>query len=263
MAIRFGLCRGFDKIEFAAKAGFDYLEPAFRSLVELSEEDFEKVKARCVEQNLFCETFNLFAPPGNFASLRAEDMDFDALKEFTEKGMKRAQELGGKVVVIGCGWLRGVPEGMDFGHATEEMAKTFRFCADIAAKYGIKIVAEPLNRGETNFINTIKDGEAFVNYCKHPAIGGLIDFFHTFKNEEDLDEIKSCMPCIIHTHLARPNHDRGRPEEEDIPMMEKWADILKGAGYEGRLSLECGTKQDYDEEDELAKGLVILRRVFG
>lgn len=71
------------------------------------------------------------------------------------------------------------------------------------------------------------------------------------------------MPCIIHTHLARPNHDRGRPEEEDIPMMEKWADILKGAGYDARLSLECGTKQGLDEDKEIALGLEILKRFFG
>lgn len=46
-------------------------------------------------------------------------------------------------------------------------------------------------------------------------------------------------------------------------MMEKWADILKGAGYDARLSLECGTKQGLDEDQEIALGLEILKRVFG
>lgn len=262
MAIRFGICKDFDKLELVAKAGFDYIEPQFRTLTAMSEEDFQKVKAQIKELNIKCETFNLFAPHDT-PSLRCEDIDIEPFKGFVRMGMDRAKQLGGEIVVIGCGWLRKVPEGMTYEHALDETAKTFRIVADIAAEFDIKIVAEPLNTTETNFINTIKDGNDFVKYCNHPSIMGLVDFYHTFRNNEDLDEIEANMDSVIHTHLARPNNDRGCPKEEDIPMLEKWAKILKNSGYNGRLSMECGTKQGLDEDKEIALGLEILKRVFG
>ena len=263
MAIRFGICMDFDKMEFAAKIGFDYLEPQFRTLANFNEEEFEAVKAKSKELGIKCEAFNLFAPH-NTPSLRFEDIapNLEDFKALVRKGMSRAQQLGGQIVVIGCGWLRKVPEGMSYEHALEETAKTFRVAADIASEYGITIVAEPLNVTETNFINTIKDGSDFVKYCNHPYIQGLIDFYHTYRNHETLEEIRENMDKIVHTHFARPNEDRCYPTEEDIPMLKEWSKILKEAGYDARLSSECRLAEGANEEETITRTLAMIRECF-
>lgn len=263
MAIRFGICKDFDMMDFVAKAGFDYIEPAFRTLVNLSDEEFENIKAKSKELNLKCEAFNLFAPHST-PSLRFEDIapNIDEFKGLVYKGMARAKELGAEILVIGCGWLRKVPEEMDREHALEETAKTFRVVADIAAEYGITIVAEPLNTTETNFINTIKDGSDFIEYCKHPSIQGLVDFYHTYRNHESLEEIRENMGKVVHTHFARPNDDRCYPLEEDIPMLKEWSKILKDAGYDARLSSECRTREGANEQEEIIRTLKMIRECF-
>ena len=261
MAIRFGICRDFDKLELMAKAGFDYIEPQFRTLTAMSDEEFEKTKAKVAELNIKCEAYNIFAP-GSVPSLRAEDIDFNALSEMVHKGMSRAKELGGKIVVMGCGWLRRYPEDMTLKHAKEETAKTIRFCGDIAAQYGITLVIEPLNIHETNFVNTLKEGIEFTKLCDHPAVKCLVDFYHTYRNSETIGSLKENIAEVYHAHLARPNEDRAYPEEEDLPKLEAWSQLLKDVGYDSRISLECHGKDAATEEEDILRSLAYLRKYF-
>lgn len=261
MAIRFGICKDFDKLELVAKAGFDYIEPQFRTLTAMSDEEFEKTKAKVVELNIKCEAYNIFAP-GSVPSLRAEDIDFNALSEMVHKGMSRAKELGGKIVVMGCGWLRRYPEDMTLKHAKEETAKTIRFCGDIAAQYGITLVIEPLNLHETNFVNTLKEGIEFTKLCDHPAVKCLVDFYHTYRNSETIGSLKENIAEVYHAHLARPNEDRAYPEEEDLPKLEAWSQLLKDVGYDSRISLECHSKDAATEEEDILRSLAYLRKYF-
>lgn len=261
MAIRFGICKDFDKLELVAKAGFDYIEPQFRTLTAMSDEEFEKTKAKVAELNIKCEAYNIFAP-GSVPSLRAEDIDFNALSEMVHKGMSRAKELGGKIVVMGCGWLRRYPEDMTLKHAKEETAKTIRFCGDIAAQYGITLVIEPLNLHETNFVNTLKEGTEFTKLCDHPAVKCLVDFYHTYRNSETIGSLKENIAEVYHAHLARPNEDRAYPEEEDLPKLEAWSQLLKDVGYDSRISLECHGKDAATEEEDILRSLAYLRKYF-
>lgn len=261
MAIRFGICKDFDKLELVAKAGFDYFEPQFRTLTAMSDEEFEKTKAKVAELNIKCEAYNIFAP-GSVPSLRAEDIDFNALSEMVHKGMSRAKELGGKIVVMGCGWLRRYPEDMTLKHAKEETAKTIRFCGDIAAQYGITLVIEPLNLHETNFVNTLKEGIEFTKLCDHPAVKCLVDFYHTYRNSETIGSLKENIAEVYHAHLARPNEDRAYPEEEDLPKLEAWSQLLKDVGYDSRISLECHGKDAATEEEDVLRSLAYLRKYF-
>ncbi len=245
MSIRFGVCTTFDNIPTLIDAGYDYLEFNFTNLVKMTDEEFEQAKATVEKYNFKAEAYNCFFP-GDIR-LTGPDVDYDVLAEHCEKGMKRAAALGGKITVIGSGGSRNVPKDFDFSEGYNQFAKVLGLIGDIAAKYGITVVVEPLNSGETNLINTVAQGIEICKKVGKPNVKGLADFFHVYKSGETLDAVISNNGMLGHLHIARANDDRAMPYEEDTPKVEEWAAAVKESGYEGRLSLEGGYRPEFEE----------------
>src|SRR5205085_1208498 len=80
----------------------------------------------------------------------------------------------------------------------------------IAAKSGVTIVVEPLNRGECNLVNTIDEGADAVKRCNHPNVRLLVDIFHMLRNGESPDPIVRHADLIVHSHVAE-NEKRAAP----------------------------------------------------
>ena len=62
-----------------------------------------------------------------------------------------------------------------------------REAGDHAAKHGVRIVIEAVNRFETYFVNTMDDLAAYLDFVDHPAVTGMYDTFHA--NIEEADPI--------------------------------------------------------------------------
>jgi sugar phosphate isomerase/epimerase len=110
-------------------------------------------------------------------------------------------------------------------------------------------------------INTIADGIRIKRAVDRKNLGCLVDFFHAYSNGEDLSSLDELRPGeLIHAHIARPNPDRGNPGEEDLPVLIAWRDKLREIGYDGRLSVECVWKPDFDSAAaETAKVMKIFQ----
>lgn len=245
MSIRFGVCTTFDKIPTLIDAGYDYIEYGFGNLVKMTDEEFEQAKETVNKYKFYAESYNGFCP--GEIRLTGPDVDYDVIAAHAEKGMKRAAQIGGKVLVIGSGGSRNVPEGFDFETGYNQFAKVLGLVGDIAAKYGMMVVVEPLRTEETNLINTVAEGIEIVKKANRPNVKSLADFFHVYKSGETLDAIRYNDGWLGHLHLARANEDRSMPYEEDIPKVEEWAAAVKESGYEGRLSLEGGYRPEFVE----------------
>lgn len=245
MSVRFGVCTTFDKIPTLIDAGYDYIEFNFTTLVKMTDEEFEQAKATVEKYNFKAEAYNCFFP--GEVRLTGPDVDFDLIAAHIEKGMARAAALGGKVTVIGSGRSRNILDGFDFNEGYNQFAKVLSIAGDIAAKYGIMVVVEPLNTKETNLINTVAQGIEICKKVGKPNVKSLADFFHVYKSGETLDAIRNNDGMLGHLHIARANDDRAMPYEEDIPKVEEWAAAVKESGYEGRLSLEGGYRPEFEE----------------
>ena len=241
--IRFGVCGSIDKMPIVKEQGYDYLEMSFSALTAMSEEEYREVLGMTAQYDMKVEAYNGFFP-GDIMIV-GENVDYDVIAAHAQKGMKRAAALGGKIAVIGSGRSRKVPEGFDFETAHDQFAKTLRICGEIAEKYGMTIVVEPLQTKETNLINTVAEGMEICQKVNHPAVKCLADFFHVFCSGETLDAIRDGGQMLAHLHIARANEDRCMPTEEDIPKVREWAAAVKANGYSGRLSLEGAYPGDY------------------
>ncbi len=245
--MKIGICASPDKMQLAAELGYDYIEPNFSWMTGLDEEAFGAQTALVQASPIKAEAFCIFFPGGT--KLYALDGDQEPLLEsivaFAEKGFSRAAMWGGKVAVIGSGYVRGIPEGLTKEETERQFAKVLSVLGEIAQKYGMKIVVEPLSRRECNFIHTVKEGTTVADLSGHPSVGTLVDFYHFWNNEEDLSTLPAYADRLFHAHFARRG-DRLVPCADDEETLKLVAAVLAQCPNIERISLECTWKPDFD-----------------
>ena len=144
-------------------------------------------------------------------------------------------ELGGPNVTIGL--LRGhgglSPRERDYELLKIELLKA----ANYAAKKGISLNFEPINRYECKMLNSTAETYSFLSEIGNPEnVGILFDTFHS--NIEDaniVQAIKDAADKLIHVHFADSN--RRLPGEGHIDFPSVYA-CLKENNFNGYISLE-------------------------
>ena len=153
-------------------------------------------------------------------------------------------------------------------------ADGIRQAADHARPKGIRLGLEPLNRFETDLINTLDQGVVLVEEVGRDNVGLLVDTFHMNIEEKSLPEaLRRAGKHIFEFHAC--GSDRGTPGEDHLA----WPEIvqaLRDVGFGGPVVIEAFTPKIKEiaravsiwrklapSEDTLAAdGLKHLRRVF-
>ena len=157
----------------------------------------------------------------------------------------------------------------------DRAANTLRPIADYAAGRGVQLALEPLNRFETDLINTVEQALRFIADVGRENVGLLLDTFHMNIEEKTIPAaIRGAGPRLLEFHACA--NDRGTPGEDHLP----WRDIagaLADIRYQGPIVIEAFTPEIKEiaravslwrplaeSQDALAKnGLAHLRGVFG
>ena len=109
--------------------------------------------------------------------------------------------------------------------------------AQYAARSGIALSVEPLNRFECYFLNTASDAQALVERVDEPNYGYLYDTFHFNIEEKSLTKaIRATASTINHVHISE--NDRGTPGTGHVDFAAVLA-ALKQSGYDGWLTVEA------------------------
>jgi D-psicose/D-tagatose/L-ribulose 3-epimerase len=136
----------------------------------------------------------------------------------------------------------------------ELAAVGIREACERAAERGLRIAIEPINRFETDLVNTVADALRLADTVAHPAAGVMIDSFHLTIEEADLEEaIQSAGDRLFHVQVSE-NH-RGVPGTG----LTDWAAFRRGlerANYSGIVAIESFTP----ENQELAGAVCIWNR---
>lgn len=236
--MRFGVCATVDVAPAAKAAGFSYLEVHLVNTLKPEKEEaaFAAELERIRKSELPVETANCLLPGDLFLCGPARNED--RIRRYVEVAMDRAQRAGLRVVVFGSGKARSIPEGTD---RAEGWGQLVAFARDIlgpaAARNGVTVVVEPLNRAETNVITTIAEGAAFVREVNHPAVRLLVDAYHWARENESPEAIVQAGALIHHAHVATVKN-RLAPGLEPQDFADFFG-ALRRIGYEGRVSVEA------------------------
>ena len=255
--MRFGINGSLKKALVGIKTGYDYAEIPISKLRQEGETAIEMIETEFRLHHFGADVFNGFLP----SDIQIYDGGKAAIK-YAEENIEIARRLGARIMVIGSGKARLVPETMKKEDAFASFVEIVGNIAEMAAPYGIKIAVEPLNYGETNLINTLEDGMTFARAVGLPNVGCMVDFYHFARNNESFSIFNALRPGeLIHVHVARPDETRGALRREDISAVQQWADVLKSIRYDGDVTLEAVFGSNLETEfSESLRVLQILRR---
>lgn len=249
-----GVCTSVKNNAEMAELGMDYIEDGVRRFLipTKSEEKFQENMAILKKSKLKIWACNGFLP-GSLKSVGPETKH-DEIIEFTETAFRRAKEAGIKYIVFGSSGSRRVPEGFSKEEAKKQFVALLKRMGPIGAKYGVKIVIEPLRRGEVNFVNTVAEGLEIAKLVNHPNIRLLADFYHMKKNGEGPEAIIEAGDILEHCHIAEK-------EKRALPGMfnddfKPFLDALKQINYKGKVSFESG----YNRKDNYRHNLVVAKK---
>ena len=248
--MKIGFCAKLDRIGEVAAAGFDYIEPPVSAAAAWSSEELEHYLEIVKNASIPVPSFNVLFP-GDIALL-APDTDAQAIARYLRGAFARVQKLGGRVVVFGSGKSRRRPEGVSYGDAFRRLTEITRLIGDIAGEYGITIAIEPLNRGETNMINSVAEGACLAAAANHPQVKLLADYYHIAVEKQPPEDVAR-VGGIAHCHIAS-SKSRRAPQEAEEGFKTLFA-AMKQTGYDGLISVEGGA-DDLSKEGPISARLL-------
>ena len=254
------------------KWGFDTVE---LPIEDPSHIDPAVVRAALDKAGLACGSVCACMGPGR---------DFRGTAEEQQTAMVYCKTLIDQAVVLGCPRLIGpVYSVVGKADAVEASAqktewalvvKNLKELAAYAHKRGITICVEPLNRFETDFLNTCDQGLKLIKAVGSPALKLHLDTFHM--NIEEKNQAASIIKAGKHlAHFHACGSDRGTPGNDHID----WKPIvkaLKKIGYKGDVVIESFTtdvkviaraaaiwrKMEPTRNEIAVKGLKFLKKAF-
>lgn len=130
-----------------------------------------------------------------------------------------------------------------------------RKVCEAAQENGLMIALEPLNRFESDLVNTAEDVMRLVDDIDHPAARVMLDSFHMSIEETDMERaIATAGGKLIHVQVSE-NH-RGVPGTGQT-QWESFRRGLEKIGYRGTVSIESFTP----EIKELAGAVCIWKNL--
>jgi sugar phosphate isomerase/epimerase len=134
-----------------------------------------------------------------------------------------------------------------------------------AVKAGTRVLLEPLNSGETYYLNRIEQAAAICRRLDHPGICLMGDFYHMAKEEKsDSSAFKTGAPWLHHVHLASrvrflPGQDKLKePDQPERSFVDGFR-ALHEIGYQDYCSLECSIAPNTDPMTAIPAAFELLR----
>ncbi|MFQ5855048.1 MAG: ribose 5-phosphate isomerase B [Anaerolineae bacterium] len=191
-------------LRVAAEAGFTAVELSLRSAEDIQEETLAtmlseydlSLAAVATGQSCIHDSLCLCDP-----RLEVREATVARLKS----AIRLAARFDASVIV---GGIRGRLSGTVAEQARQRAAavEAIRECARFAAGHGVTLLVEPLNRYETNFVNTAAEGLALLDELGEPSVKLLLDTFHMNLEEADLAAaLQEAGDRLGYVHVADSN----------------------------------------------------------
>ncbi len=249
-----GFCAGPERMQEVAAAGFDYIELPVTRIATLSEAEFCRLRDEAARMKLPCPSFNVLFP-GEISLLSSAQSEAEIVG-YLDHAMQRLQRLGGKVCVFGSGRSRMRPEALPYDEAFRQLVNVTRMIGGAAARHELTIAVEPLNRRETNMINSLAESAALTAAVHHPAVRFLADYYHVAVEHEPPEDVAR-LGGIAHCHIAA-EADRTIPVAAEDGFIRLFRS-MKASGYAGRISIE-GRADDLPSQGPAA--ISLLKRLW-
>lgn len=226
--------RLLEGLNLAARLGFRKVEISLRDPEEFVNQEIESligasglsVSAIATGQSCLHDDLCLCSPYAELCNATV-----DRLKAHIELG----ERLGSAVII---GGVRGRLTGSESEMAQQRQRAiaAMRECAQYAEELGVRLLLEPINRYETNFICSVDDGLTVLEEVGAPGFKLLLDTFHMNIEEADIAaSVRKAGDQLGYIHLADSNRQAPGCGHVDFASV---LDTLDSIGYTGMISAE-------------------------
>jgi len=233
--------------------GFDTVEIA---LEDASHIDPEFIKTKLRENGLQCKTI---------CAVMGADRDLRGTPEQQETSKNYLKSVMDVMVILGASTLAGplysavgraeAEEEEDYKKQWQTVVSHLKDLAVYAEARNLKLAIEPLNRFETDFINTVDQSLQLIRDIASPAVYLHYDTFHM--NIEEKDQPKAILRAgSLFGHLHACGTDRGTPGKDHTDWVGI-AKALKAIDYNGDVVIESFTK----DVKVIARAAAIWRKI--
>jgi D-psicose/D-tagatose/L-ribulose 3-epimerase len=249
--------------------GFDVVELA---LEDPSHVDAKTFRSALADNNIKCSSVCAALGPGR--DLRGSKQEQQDSMDYM-KGLLDFMAEAGVPALIGPLYSAvgraEVVERDEYKKQWDTVVGHLKNLAEYAGERNIRLAIEPLNRYETDFINTCAQVMQLVKDIDHDAAGVLLDTYHMNIEEKDSAKaIRQAGSKLFHFHAC--GCDRGTPGNDHINWVEI-AKALKDVKYEQAAIIESFTTDvkviakaasiwrqfEPSQQDIAVKGLEFLR----
>jgi protein FrlC len=224
----------FEQIEIWGAAPHMYVE-------DLSLQDIRSIKNEIDQRQLqvVCFTPEQCMYPINL-SAREPEMRERSIRYF-QKSIDAAVELEAPMVLVTAGWgYRN--EGTD--EALNRTKDSLENLSRYAEKLGIVLALEPLQKVESNIVNTLPDIKALLKDVSSPNLKGMVDTIPLAVEGENLsDYFDELGDQLAHIHFIDGNPAGHLAWGDGSLPLEKYIETLAEYNYEGALTLEFTSSQ--------------------
>jgi sugar phosphate isomerase/epimerase len=233
-----GICASLENDALLVKAGYPFIVESVQKLFSpqtVSDEQFEQ-KLEIIK-NLSSQLFavNIFIP-GDL-KLLGPKVDSTAILTYAEKVFSRCKSAGVQMIVLGSSGARKIPDGFERQTATDQFVHISKQLASLASKYQITIALENLNRGETNFINSVSEALNIVKQVSHPNFRLCADIYHMLKEGEGPAILLQTKEYLIHCDVAEK--EKRTPPGVKGQDFKPYFRALRAIGYSGKIVIEA------------------------
>jgi len=222
---------------------------------------------------------------GSICACMGSDRDLRGTPQQQKTGLAYMMTLIDQMVVLGCPSLIGpvysavgradaVPAD-EYKQQWATVVKHLKTLSRYAEKHGKQVCLEPLNRFETDFINTCDQGLKMIKAVGSPALRLHLDTFHmNIEEKNQAAAIRKAGQHLGHFHAC--GSDRGTPGNDHIDW-KPIAKALKDIRYQSDVVIESFTtdvkviakaaaiwrRMEPTRNEIAVKGLKNLHKIFG
>ena len=255
--MKYSCCIGYNakSLETLANHGYDCFETPLASLSDKPENEIKDFKYVADSYGLYFVSHNgMF--PGNFKLL--DKNEYKKISDYLDAILTKSSILGTKIIVLGSGGARRIPEDMTLTDAKKYFCNLLtEIIIPKAEEYSISIAIEELRKEETNFINNCREAMEIINEVNNVRLGLLIDYYHAILGGDTEEDFVSFGQKILHVHMASPKDNRLFPKMKNLDELKIFFSALKRVEYKGAVSLEGGDGGNF--ESAISEALSVMK----
>ncbi len=252
--------------------GFDSVEIALENATDI---DAEAVKKALDDNGLTCGSICAAMGPGR--DLRGSTEDQQGAIDYLKSIIDVMPPLGCTILagpLYSAVGRAGPVEEADYNEQWKTVVTHLKTLSQYAEEAGVQLAIEPLNRYETDFINTAEQALKMIEDVGSHSLLLHLDSYHM--NIEEKDPAQAILTAgnkLGHFHAC--GSDRGTPGGDQINW-NKIAEALRNTGYDGGVVIESFTKDvkviakaasiwrkfEPSQESIAIKGIDFLKRKF-